>query len=102
MKVKGTAYKITLTLGSKTESKATIKVNLTKTLEWVNDFKDKTAGSAVGAVMVTFKSGNEKIATVDEKGVITAKKPGKVDIKVTVTLYSGKTETYKVSVTVKK
>ena len=97
-----TPKKVTLTLGSKDKSKATIEINLPKTLERVKDLKDKTSGSAIGAVMVTYKSGNTKIATVDDSGKITAKKAGKVDIKVTVTLYSGKTKTFKVSVTVKK
>lgn len=96
-----TPNKVTLTLGSKNKSKATIKVKLPKTLELVKDLKDKTSGSAIGAATVTYKSGNKKIATVDDSGKITAKKAGKVDIKVTVTLYSGKKKTFKVSVTVK-
>lgn len=96
-----TPNKVTLTLGSKNKSKATIEVNLPKTLELVKDLKDKTSGSAIGAAKVTYKSGNKKIATVDASGIITAKKAGKVEIKVTVTLYSGKTKTFKVSVTVK-
>ena len=91
-----------MTLGSKSKSKATIEINLPKTLERVKDLKDKTSGSAIGAVKVTYESGNKKIATVDSSGIITAKKSGKVDIKVTVTLYSGKTKTFKVAVTVKK
>lgn len=97
-----TPKKATLTLGSKSKSKATIEINLPKTLERVKDLKDKTSGSAIGAVKVTYESGNKKIATVDSSGIITAKKSGKVDIKVTVTLYSGKTKTFKVAVTVKK
>ena len=96
-----TPNKVTLTLGSKNNSKATIEVDLPKTLELVKDLKDKTSSSAIGAAKVTYKSGNKKIATVDASGIITAKKAGKVDIKVTVTLYSGKTKTFKISVTVK-
>lgn len=97
-----TPNKVTLALGSKNKSNATIEVNLPKTLEVVKDFKDKTSSTAIGAAKVTYKSGNEKIATVDDTGKITAKKTGKVSIKVTVTLYSGKTKTFKISVTVKK
>ena len=93
--------KITLELGSKSKSTATIQVNLPATLEQVEKLKDKTSGSAVGAVRITYKSGNSKVASVDSTGKITAKKAGKAVITVTVTLYSGKTKTFKVSVTVK-
>jgi hypothetical protein len=94
--------KFTLKLGSKKKSSAIIQVNLPKTLEQVEDFKDKTSGSAIGAVKITYKSGNLKVASVNSKGKITAKKSGKADITVTVTLYSGKTKTFKISVTVNK
>ena len=45
---------------------------------------------------ITFKSSNNKVATVNSKGVITAKKKGKV----TITVKSGK-KTVKIKVTVK-
>lgn len=94
--------KITLNLGSKKKSGATIQVNLPKTLEQVKDLKEKTSASAVGAVKITYKSGNSKVASVDSTGKITAKKSGIVDITVTVTLYSGKIKTFNISITVNK
>ncbi|TAH73857.1 MAG: hypothetical protein EWM47_01985 [Anaerolineaceae bacterium] len=97
-----TPNKITLHLGSKDKSSASLEVNLPKTLEQVVNLKDKTSGSAIGAVKITYKSGNTRVATVDSSGKITAKKNGKANITVTVTLYSGKTITFKISVTVKK
>ena len=97
-----TKKKITLSLGSKKNSTATIQVNLPTTLEQVDNFKEKTSAGAVGAVRFTYKSNNSKVASVDSTGKITAKKAGKAVITVTATLYSGKAKTFKVSVTVKK
>jgi hypothetical protein len=94
--------KLTLKLGSKKNSTTTIQVNLPKTLEQVDNLKDKTSTSVLGAVTITYKSNNTKVADVNNKGKITAKKAGKAEITVTVTLYSGKIKTYKVSVTVNK
>lgn len=93
--------KVTLKPGSNKNKTAVIQVNLPKTLEQVKDLKDKTSGSAIGAVRITYKSSNSKVASVDSKGKITAKKAGKAVITVKTTLYSGKTKTFKVSVIVK-
>lgn len=95
-----TNKKITLDLGSRKNSRATIEINLPKTLEQVENLKMKTSGSAVGAVTITYKSGNSKVASVDSSGKITAKKSGRVDIIVTVKLYSSKTKTFKITVIV--
>lgn len=93
--------KISLKLGAKNKKTAVIQVKLPKTLEQVKNLKDKTSGSAIGAVRITYKSDHSKIASVDSKGKITAKKAGKAVITVKTTLYSGKTKTFKVTVTVK-
>lgn len=69
-KVKLTSSKVTLAKGKK----ATIKVTLTPLTS-----QEKT----------TFKSSNKKIATVNSKGVVTAKKKGKAKI----TVKSGKKKT---------
>lgn len=55
----------------------------------------------MGRVTVSFTSGNNKIATVDSEGNITAKAPGTVVIKATITLYSKKTKTVEIVVKVK-
>lgn len=97
-----TPSKITLYLGAKDKNTANINLVLPETLEQVRNLKDKSTGSAIGAVKVTYKSGNKKIASVDSSGNIIAKKAGKVEVKVTITLYSGKSKTFKVPVIVKK
>lgn len=93
---------IILYLGSKKYGTAAITVNLPKTLELVKDLKDKTSGSAIGAVVITYKSTNSKVASVDSSGNIVAKKEGKADIIVVATLYSGKSKSFRIPVTVRK
>jgi len=93
---------ITLFLGSNENSKATVKVTLPETLEQVKNLKDKTSSSAKGAVVITYKSGNKKVATVDDAGNVVAKKTGKADIIVEITLYSGKKKTVIIPVIVLK
>ncbi len=96
-----TTNKINLDLGSKKNSTAIIQVNLPITLEQVENLKDNTVSSAKGAVQITFKSGNSRVASVDSAGKIIAKKSGGADITVRFKLYSGKIKTFKISVTVK-
>lgn len=100
---------ITVTSGAKTlyagGTKGTttnIRIDLPATLELVKNLKDKTSGSAVGAVTVTYKSGNNKIATVDSKGKVTAKGKGTVKITAVLKLYNGETKTVVTTLTVKK
>lgn len=83
----------------KTDSK--IKIKLPITLEWVSSLKEPTSQSAIGGVTVSFTSGDNKIATVDSEGNITAKAPGTAVIKVKITLYSNKTKTFEIRVKVK-
>lgn len=78
-----------------------IEVKLPVTREWVKSLNEPTSQSAMGGVTVSFTSGNNKIATVDSEGNITAKAPGTVVIKATITLYSKKTKTVEIVVKVK-
>ncbi len=100
--IKVTVAKKTLYIGGTTDSKAEIKLELPSTLELVNSLKDKTSGDAIGAVTVSYKSSNSKIAKVDSKGTITAVGTGTVKITATITLYSGKTKVVSFTVKVKK
>lgn len=56
----------------------------------------KVSGLAAGDKVISYKSSNTKVATINAKGKITAKKKGTATI--TVTLASGKTVTAKVKV----
>ncbi|HEX8703432.1 MAG TPA: Ig-like domain-containing protein [Myxococcaceae bacterium] len=56
---------------------ATLKVGETAQLNAVAKAAD---GAAINGAAVTFASSNEKLATVDEKGTVTAVKPGAVTI----------------------
>ena len=79
-----------------------MELSLPPTLELVPSLKDKTSNPAIGAVTRTYKSSNKKIATVDNKGKITAVKAGKVTIYTTIKLYSGKSKTIATKITVKR
>lgn len=86
---------------TKSESSSNIKIKLPLTLEWVSSLDEPTSQSAMGGVTVSFTSSDNKIATVDSEGNITAKAPGEVVIKTTITLYSKKVKTVKTVVKVK-
>lgn len=89
-------------LSAKGDNKtASIHIILPQTLKIVKSVNNTLASDALGAVTVSYKSSDKKVATVDKNGKITAKKSGKTDIYVTIKLYSNKTKTIKISVTVK-
>ena len=90
--------KKTLYVGGNTS----IKVGLPSTLELVNALKDRTSQTAVGGVVVSYRSSNKKVAIVNKDGKITAKGVGKCKIITTITLYSGKTKIITTSITVRK
>ncbi|WP_167956263.1 S8 family serine peptidase [Anaerosporobacter faecicola] len=82
-----------------TVKKATIKkgkttkvaITLPACLQITKKLTDETASQGIGAVKVTYRSTNEKVAAVDQTGKIKAKKAGTATIKVTIKLYNGKT-----------
>lgn len=78
-----------------------IGILLPNTLEWIPTFKQATSTEGIGGVTVQFKSTKPSVATVDSNGRIKAISKGKTTIKVTFKLYSGKTKTVNIAVTVK-
>lgn len=58
-------------------------------------------GDETMLAMVTYKSSNSSVASVNKDGKVTAKKAGKVTITVTINLQNGKKTTFKKTVTVK-
>ncbi len=94
--------KVTLYTGGTKYGRSEIKVTMPSTFELVKSLKEETSGTAVGAVTVTYKSSNTKVATVSGSGAITAKGKGSAKITATVKLYSGLTKTFTTTVTVKE
>jgi hypothetical protein len=92
----------TLHVSDNKDRSTQINYVLPPTLEFHNSNMDKASQSAIGSVSVSYSSGNERVATVDKNGKITALKQGIVDIIVTVKLYSGKTKTVYLQMMVKK
>jgi GH43 family beta-xylosidase len=97
--IKVTPLKVNLTLGKKTSTN--VKIQLPNTLQLVNNLKDKTTQSALGAVTISYSSSNKKVATVDKNGKITAVGSGKTVITTTLKLYNGKVKKVKTVITVK-
>ena len=97
-----TPSKKTLYVGDSKSSATSIQIALPSTLEIVSSLKDKTSQTAIGGVVVNYRSNNEKVATVDKEGKITAKGVGTANIITTITLYSGKIMAVKTSITVKE
>jgi hypothetical protein len=91
-----------ISIGKGKNSTTNVIINLPETLELLQTLEAKTSQSAIGAVTATYQSSNEKVATVDSNGKITAKGSGLTTIVVKVTLYSGKVKTFKTIIRVKK
>ena len=98
IKVTPTKISLSLTEG-KNSSKITVKLPVT--LEWVRSLNEPTSQSAIGGVTIKFTSSDNQIAKVDSQGNITAKSPGEVVIKTTITLYNKKTKKIELLVKVK-
>ena len=96
--IKVTPLQNNLTLGKKTSTM--IKIELPSTLQFVNDLKDKTSQSALGAVTASYSSHNKKVATIDKNGKITAVGAGKSVITTTLKLYNGEVKKVKNEITV--
>ena len=96
-----TPAKKLLYTGAGNPSYTQIAVKLPATLELVDSSDHKTSQPAIGSVTVTYHSGNNKVAKVNKEGKISAMGNGSTDIITTVTLYSGKTKTFRTKVTVK-
>lgn len=93
--------KKTLYYKEKANNKAQLNIKLPSTLEVTKSYKNKASQPVIGAVQVSYKSQNTKIATVDSSGCITAKSKGTAKILVTVKLYSGKEKTFTTTIKVK-
>lgn len=78
--------KATKSLSIKKGKTKTIKVTLPKGLKKVTKF----SGKKKNQVKITYKSLNKKIATVNSKGKVTAKKKGTAKIKISLSAHDGK------------
>ncbi len=99
--IKVKANKKTLYVGAAGKSTAQLTAELPSTLELVNSFVDKTSSDAIGAVVISYKSSNNKVVKVDKKGKLTAVGKGTASISATVKLYSKKSVVIKAKITVK-
>jgi polygalacturonase/uncharacterized protein YjdB len=93
--------KTTLYTGKGKASKGAFKISLPNTLELVKSLTDKTYGSSVGAVTVTYRSSNPNVVKINKNGAISAQKKGTATIYATITLYSNKEKVIKYKITVK-
>lgn len=87
---------VTKTMTIKKGKSKTIKVTLPKGLKNVSKFTGKT-----GQVKIKYTSANKRVATVTQKGKVTAKKKGNTKITITISLQDGTNRKYTVKVNVK-
>lgn len=97
-----TPAKMTLYTGVGNPSFSSIAIDLPATLELIGSLKYKTSQPAIGGVIVAYRSSNTKVVKVDKNGKISAVGVGSTNVITKVTLYSGKTKTFKTKVTVKE
>lgn len=93
--------KVTPKVEIKVKQATAVKVSLPATMEKVAKLSDQASSSAIGKVVVSYKSSNNKVATVSKSGKVTAKKAGTVTITTTIKLYTGSTMVCKTKVVVK-
>lgn len=91
----------TLYIGTKGKDNAQLSIDMPSTLELVSSLKDKTSNEALGAVVVSYKSSNNKVVKVDKNGKLTAVGKGTATISATIKLYSKKSVVIKTKITVK-
>ncbi|MDF2511391.1 MAG: hypothetical protein K0S04_1257 [Herbinix sp.] len=96
------AVQKTLYLDGTKASTYQVTIAVPSTLEVVKALGDKTSGSAIGAVMISHRSGNNKIAKISESGLITAIGAGTTTITTTLKLYNNEIRVIKTKITVKK
>lgn len=99
--IKVSPEKKTLYAGDGKKNTVVISVKLPVTLELISSSKDPASSNAVGAVKAAYSTSNKKIVTVDKQGKVKAIGKGSAWVTVKVTLYSGKTKTWKIKITVK-
>lgn len=87
---------ITKTMTIKKGKSKTIKVTLPNSLKKVSKFTGKT-----GQVKIKYTSANKRVAAVNQKSKVTAKKKGNTKITVTISLQDGTNRKCTVKVTVK-
>ncbi len=78
-----------------------IQVILPTCLQKTSKITSKTKSNAIGAVTVTYKVSNSKIATVDSQGKVTAKGKGTVTITTIVKMQNGTSKTVSSKITIK-
>ncbi len=85
----------------KTGNTTNMKVSLPADIQKVTSFNKKTNPAGQEEAQVIYKVSDDSIAQIDSKGNVTAMKPGKVDITVTVQLESGKKKIIKKTIEIK-
>ena len=90
---------ITLTKGKKKN----IAIRLPDTLMKVNSLEqfDKEINKAVYGAIITYKSSDKSVATVDKTGKVIGKRKGNTIITVTIKSSNNTSKTYKISIQVK-
>lgn len=91
----------TVVTSVKSGSKTNIKVSIPDDIQKVSVFNKK--GNPIGQeeAQILYKVSDNSIATIDLKGNVTAKKPGKLEVTVTVKLENGQKKTIKKTIQVK-
>ncbi|SHO48412.1 polysaccharide lyase family 8 super-sandwich domain-containing protein [Anaerocolumna xylanovorans] len=81
--------------------KSAITTKIPNTLKLTNNLLDKSVPDIKGAVVISYKSSNQKVLKVAKDGTITAIKQGKATVTLKVELYSHKSKIIKINIKVK-
>ncbi len=96
-----TAPRNTLYIDNKAKASTQLQIKLPFTLELIASQEKQASQNALGWVKASYSSSNKKVATVNRNGSIKAVGKGTTVIKTVLTLYSGKTKTVNITITVK-